>query len=672
MCCFISGAALGLFHHARAQENPARMDSVLQLLDRNKHDTLQLGMLIIMAESWYTSSNAFPYIARLDTLSAELLQHPSVAVRKRAQHARGAFHYFTGYHAKFTRNVPLALSSFHAAIADFGVGEHHHAVAESYDALGVLYRAVDEPDKAVQAFREELRLAQLIGHDHLQVQALVHLAAAYADLGDTSTAFAMLDKCAKGGSADSSAVLNERARLRTEQGRVQDAIGLLRRSLNMARRSDNPWDRLPVLAPLARNLLLAGASAEAREIAWECAQLAERMGDQGAHCGCVMLTGIAARAAGDLRGSEDLLLKGLRLAERNGDVGAARELGDEGSMLRAAAELKELYRTQGRTAEALAMTDRWAMFKDSVQRMDGREELLLFEFEKQQLRDSLSTAAKARAGELRHAQQITSEKNRRNLLLVIGAGIIAITLLIWGRLRQMRRSRDAIVKTQGELIRSEKQREAEQVRTRIARDVHDQLGSELTKLSLLGSEIKATAAEGSTSVTGLADDIERIAGEAGRSLRDIVWAVDPQHDSMLGLMDRSRQYCDRMLGKSGIAHSVECSVEGRDQAIDPATKRDLYLILCEAVNNAVKYAKANEISVRFTAYGGRVRLQVQDDGAGFNVPQALRVGNGLRNMKERAARLGAELVIASEPGGGTVVRLEAAVKEIHSTDTIPA
>ncbi|MBL7983916.1 MAG: hypothetical protein JNM91_02910, partial [Flavobacteriales bacterium] len=110
----------------KAQENPARLDSIVPLLDPAKKDTTQLTMLIWACESWSTSPKAFPFLHRLDTLSAELLLHSSARVRERARHARGAFHFFTGYHAKFERNIPRALASFQQAITDFQAGGHEH------------------------------------------------------------------------------------------------------------------------------------------------------------------------------------------------------------------------------------------------------------------------------------------------------------------------------------------------------------------------------------------------------------------------------------------------------------------------------------------------------------------------------------------------------------------
>lgn len=651
---------LGFIGHGvlRAQENPARLDSITPLLDPPKKDTLQLTMLIWACESWSTSPKAYHYLRRLDSLSAELLLHPSARIRERARHARGAFHFFTGYHAKFERNIPLALSSFQQAITDFQEDGHDHAVGECLDALGLVYGLAGAEDRAERAYRDELRIARSIAHTGLRIQALTHLAGIHAARREYDIAWACLDSCANGSAGDSALVLVERAGIRQTQGRAEDAEALLLRSLEVAGRSDNAWDSLPALAPLTRLYYERGMPADGLRTARTCALLAARMGDQTAECGCINLIGDGLARSGDHRAAEPWYRRGLALAENIGNVGVARELGDEGSMLYALNGLRTVLKAQGRAAEALEVTDRWSVLKDSVERMNGREAVLFSRFREEELRDSLEHVNSARTMALEHAHQLAGERTRR--YIIIGACVLAIALALalWSRFRLARKANMAILAAQDKLVSSEKQREAEQVRTRIARDVHDQLGSDLTKLSMLGSEVSASLKDDPGAVPELVADIDRIASEAGRSLSDIVWAVEPAHDTLTGLMDRSRQFCEHMLKDCGASRTIDCVVEGRDRPIDPATKRDLYLILREAVNNTVKYAEAHCIHVTFEAHEHGIRLEVKDDGKGFNTASAMRKGRGLRNLNERAERLGGRLVIASEPEGGTLVRLE--------------
>ncbi len=657
--CLILGTSLLTL---LGQENPARLDSIVPLLDPAKKDTLQLRMLIWACESWTTSPNAYPYLQRLDELSAELLEHPHPRVRARARHARGAFHFFTGYHAKFERNIPKALTSFQQAIHDFAEGGHRHAVGQCLDALGLVYKLAGAPDKAEHAFIEEFRIGREIGHISLQNQALVHIASMRAARGEYDRAWTVLDSCGSGSPADSCMVLNERARIRALQGRTTEAKALLDRSLRVAAHSQNAWDSLPAITPLIRLEYADGRPAEGLVLATTCARLAERMGDVTAQCGCINLVGDGYRASGDPRSAAIWYERGLALAERIGNIGVARELGDEGSMLYAASGLKEVYKEQGRTAEALRMTELWSTLKDSVQRMNGREEVLSARFSEEALRDSLERAAEERAEQLERKQAEQRNRWRLSAIIAVCIASVLIAIAFWNRARYMRRSNAALLDAQQKLVESERAREASEVRTRIARDVHDQLGSDLTKLVMLSNEAKEVAGSDTSGLNAIANDIERIAGEANRSLGDIVWSIDPHHDSLATLTDRVRTHCERMLIRSKVQHTIDCTHEGPDRPLDPATKRDIYLMVREALNNAIKYAKAEHIQVRFHTTASRVEFEVKDDGVGM--APGLGSGQGLNNLRHRAERLGGKLTASSVLGYGTVITFDAALQPV--------
>ena len=437
---------------------------------------------------------------------------------------------------------------------------------------------------------------------------------------------------------------------------VAEAQALLQKSLAVAQRSTNAWDQLPVLTPLARLLYEQAHIQEGLDVALQCAVLAERMGDQTAQCGCINLAGDGYMLLGDLRSAEQWYADGLKLAEAIGNIGVARELGDEGSMIYAAQGLKKVYARQGRTADALAITDRWVLLKDSVGRMNGREELLLFRHREEELIDSLAHAQAMRMEAVVHAQQIATERTQRHMIIGVCIALAALALALWSRFRYARRANVAILSAQQQLVESEKRHEAEVVRTSIARDVHDQLGSDLTKLVMLSGEVRALATEDPSAMSATADDIERVAGDANRSLGDIVWAIDPHHDSLAGLTERVRVHCERMLKWSHVDHTIDCAHIGDDRSLDPATKRDIYLIVREALNNAVKYSKAQHISVEFRTDQHRIDMAVKDDGIGIGDAQRT-TGHGLQNMNERAARIGLKLNIDSFEGTGCAVTL---------------
>lgn len=207
------------------------------------------------------------------------------------------------------------------------------------------------------------------------------------------TALLYLDSCGASSVTDSSAVLNERARIATLNGNDEDVIHLLHESLAIAKRSTNPWDQLPVLAPLARKYYAMDNVIEGLASAVECEHIARDVGDQTAYCTCMVLVGEGERRAGKTSKAELKWLDALKLAPRTiGNAGSARELGDEGSVIHITTLLGKLYRDQGRVAEALSMSDEWVVAQEQIQRMSGRDEMLLMSFRKEQFIDSLEMA----------------------------------------------------------------------------------------------------------------------------------------------------------------------------------------------------------------------------------------------------------------------------------------
>lgn len=266
------------------------------------------------------------------------------------------------------------------------------------------------------------------------------------------------------------------------------------------------------------------------------------------------------------------------------------------------------------------------------------------------------------------AMRLENERVQKRNAFIGGALVLLVALLLLWLLvsarrngKLLRQKNEAIQRAQEHVVALERQREAGLVRTRIARDVHDQLGSDLTKLVMLSGEAKALADKDSVALLTIADDLERIAGEANGSLGDIVWAIDPHHDSVAALNERVRAHCERMLKWSRIPHTIDCAHHGPDGSLDPATKRDIYLVLREALNNAIKYSKAQHIQVTFRTDARTTTMAVTDDGVGFDPEQMRDTGHGLASMRARAERIHGHLVLESAVGKGTRVSLEATI-----------
>jgi signal transduction histidine kinase len=192
----------------------------------------------------------------------------------------------------------------------------------------------------------------------------------------------------------------------------------------------------------------------------------------------------------------------------------------------------------------------------------------------------------------------------------------------------------------------------ERLRLRIAGDLHDDLSSDLSGIALATDLLGRRPGLAAADRQRLAD-VHSTATSMVDALRDIVWTVDPAHDSVEAFARRVRLVADRLL--DGRAHAVEVDLPDAG-ALPMPLRRELLLILKEALHNAHRHAEAGRVDVRLGRDGADLVLAVEDDGVGFD-PGAVAGGHGLRSLRTRAERIGGALTVDSTPGRGTRVRL---------------
>jgi signal transduction histidine kinase len=213
-----------------------------------------------------------------------------------------------------------------------------------------------------------------------------------------------------------------------------------------------------------------------------------------------------------------------------------------------------------------------------------------------------------------------------------------------------------------EALRWRRRRQLDSVRARIASDLHDDLGAGLTRISILAEVAARRSREGSP-----ADDLLESIGLASRgvveSLSDGIWAVDPRRDDLKSLGERLRQAAAELLEPAGIAWRVEVPAGAERIRLEPDRRRQIYLIVKEALANAARHSGGKNARLRIATGQGRLVIELADDGKGLSPGAAegergLVGGRGLGNMRERARALGGSLEISGEGGRGTTVRLD--------------
>jgi len=195
----------------------------------------------------------------------------------------------------------------------------------------------------------------------------------------------------------------------------------------------------------------------------------------------------------------------------------------------------------------------------------------------------------------------------------------------------------------------------EKERARIARDLHDQLGANLTQVTLLGEMAEADK-DLPAEVEQHAQQICATARETTRSLDEIVWAVNPANDTLEGLANYACKYAQDYFALAGIRFRAELPAVPPTPIL-PEVRHNVFLAFKEAVNNVVKHAQATEAHVKLELLPGKFILSVTDNGRGVGDLSGKKLRNGLKNMRKRLADVQGEFEIAPGANGGTTVRL---------------
>jgi len=236
----------------------------------------------------------------------------------------------------------------------------------------------------------------------------------------------------------------------------------------------------------------------------------------------------------------------------------------------------------------------------------------------------------------------------RTLVLLLLGGCVGVGARIYER-----------GKTRRQMERLEREQAVERERMRIARDIHDDLGARLTQIMLLSQPSGAQ----SDSAFRASEEIYQTARSLVRDVTEIVWAVNPEHDTLDSLAAYFGEFAQSFLGPAGIRCRLDFPLNLLALALGSHVRHNLFLAYKEALNNVVRHAGASKVEISLALQPGGFVLSIRDDGHGCSpsVPEQRRVigGNGLLNMRHRLGEIGGTCEICPAPDGGTLVRFTA-------------
>ncbi len=236
---------------------------------------------------------------------------------------------------------------------------------------------------------------------------------------------------------------------------------------------------------------------------------------------------------------------------------------------------------------------------------------------------------------------------RRNWLLVLAGLLLLAALAVFGLILRQQKQRQREAELKAELATSEAANRLQEERLRISRDLHDNLGAELT---IIGSTLSRKAFQ--TENEQEKGELEAIGGNARQAmgmLRETIWAIRHEQFSVKQLGEKIGDFAVR-----ATPLPVEIEVPETTLMLSPSQTLNLYRIAQEAITNAVKYADATGVRVVFEVAENALKMMVSDDGKGFDT-KSNSTGNGLANMRARAAEMGGLLEVASGRGSTKII-----------------
>jgi ligand-binding sensor domain-containing protein/signal transduction histidine kinase len=198
----------------------------------------------------------------------------------------------------------------------------------------------------------------------------------------------------------------------------------------------------------------------------------------------------------------------------------------------------------------------------------------------------------------------------------------------------------------------------ERLRVQIAADLHDDVGSRLTKVAMLTELVERQTPDQHENKP----QIQKIAGttrEVIQAMDEIVWTINPNNDTLDNLANYIFQYTQEYFQNTGVRCRFHLPVRLPDLPLSTEERHNLFMAFKEALNNILKHAEATEVRVELAIEGEKLQISIVDNGCGFIQNGSPTSGNGLNNMKRRLGRIGGRLKLESQPGSGTKIEMEA-------------
>ncbi len=545
--------------------------------------------------------------------------------------------------------------------------------AEALRAIGFYFMRTAEHDQALVYFDQALEIFQKIENLAGEAQVCQCLGVVQRRIGNYEKAMMLLLKALQiqtreGFRQDESLSLYDISVTYKYLGNLDQALEYLLQALQLARNNQYQLTEAYALNHLGAIYADMGDCINALEYYKQSLHLRRLLHDKWGEADCLNRLGLIYSKLNDFETAVEYCLESLATAQAIGD-----KKGTGDSLY----HLGSIYQEMGKKESACTYVNQSLQIRSELADKRGQvESLLLF------IDLFFSTDLDAKESLLNQANSIAQEILAKDLLLDIHnvqykfykkSGQFEKSLFHLEK--QLQYEKELYTQTINQKLTNQKinhqieqsKKEAENLaikaelklltdRQRIARDLHDDVGSTLSSISILSeSYLRSGHIEADKSRFGDLGDKARTALE---SISDIVWSVNPDNDSMEKLLARMSAFASEMLENAGAELLFQVGENIESMALPMEKRKDFYLIFKEAIHNCAKYAQAKHIEIRLEVKNNTLHLSIKDDGIGFDPSKVENLGmggNGLKNMQRRTAVIGGVFSIQSNPGYGVTL-----------------
>ncbi len=528
-------------------------------------------------------------------------------------------HYVLGSLYTNMSNAYEALSEFDIAVdyqfkalENFIAGKDSIWIAGSYLNLGNRYKLVQEPDLSLEYYLKALEMYRKIGNDYFVAMSYNSVAAAYIEKNEFDKAFEYAKKSLEGYNTigarlDKGYPLTNMALASWALGNFDDAELYYNQAITLQEERGERLAQISLKNDLANIYLKQGKVDRAEALALTTYEEAEQID---------FLPGI------------DVLSKTLSL----------------------------IYEEKPDYKKAYVYHQKHKAARDSLYFSEKAREML-------NLKEKYESEQKENEILRQKNELVESElsiKKRNNML--IGSGGLLMLLLVVGfvlfreqKLKARTMAREAALEKA--MAEAKAQENLKEQRIRIARDLHDNIGSQLTYLTSITDSAKRGIDKGEVFLMEKLTQMKQFSLVTISELRDTIWAMNKDEISLEDIKERTLQLAATIQDATDGKIQVRTTGESGEKVLNAFVGMNLFRIIQESVNNAVKHADSTVIEVRFAEQNGQVEIEVEDFGKGFDT-KSFSQGNGLQIMKSRAERAGIAFKQTSVLGKGTKIELK--------------